>query len=391
MPRKKNAGRSRTPLSAPLEPTRRSTRSRKKPSVVTNASSEDELAVQNLAALQSITNPATQEVQDEIVAYPPSKKEDPQEHIADTTTVHKTQNHHEVKETNLMGCGFLKNTGSKRRSVGDDEDELVDGTQPAVKKPKVIIKQSESRPMGTKRGKSKWDDPEEMLTNPNAPLAKAKLRNLLCSSRAWDILSTEEKQQILSKFPDQQEILEPGTEDARPNVASLRNNNNFRHDVARYQEDLAQGRHDPEWIRQALAAHRKRELGLYNVFLERRFVEDWGMKMLSRPSQTQAGPGRAENGELAGGRDGSGGSPKVSGSVVDESGEVKAAAKARVNGEEGTTREETETMGGSDVAGTGPADEAHGSIQVHLGEPADDVSAIATTAGTAGTAEQSTT
>jgi hypothetical protein len=76
-------------------------------------------------------------------------------------------------------------------------------------------------------------------------------------------------------------VLDTGTDKARPNVAALKNNNNFRHDIARYQEDLREGRHDPEWIRQAQAAHRKRALGIYDEYLAARFEEDWGMQMPS--------------------------------------------------------------------------------------------------------------
>lgn len=86
---------------------------------------------------------------------------------------------------------------------------------------------------------------------------------------------------MLEKFPQGADILEPGTEQARPNIVALRNNNNFRHDISRYQEDLREGRHDPEWISQAQAAHRKRELGIYDDFLAKKFEEDWGIPMPS--------------------------------------------------------------------------------------------------------------
>lgn len=84
---------------------------------------------------------------------------------------------------------------------------------------------------------------------------------------------------MLAKFPDETDILEAGTENARPNITALRNNNNFRNDVARYQENLRKGWHDPEWIRQAQAAHRKREIGVYDEYLSMRFEEDWGMPL----------------------------------------------------------------------------------------------------------------
>ncbi|KAI1745833.1 Asx homology domain-containing protein [Xylaria scruposa] len=168
--------------------------------------------------------------------------------------------------------------------AADDDgkpDELSD--PPTAKKRKV-------EPKSTKRvarkSRSKWDNPDEMLTNPNAPLAKANLRELLCSPKTWDILTQEEREKILAKFPDDAEILDPDTPDARPDIAALRNNNNFRHDVARYQEGLSQGFHDPEWIQQAQAAHRSREMGFYDEFMATDFEERWGMPM---PQQSYVG------------------------------------------------------------------------------------------------------
>lgn len=76
-------------------------------------------------------------------------------------------------------------------------------------------------------------------------------------------------------------------------MAALRNNNNFRHDVARYQDNLGKGKHDPEWIRQAQDAHRKRELGMYTEYLASRFENDWGMQM---PGQEDGGGGGQEAG-----------------------------------------------------------------------------------------------
>ncbi|KAI1129471.1 hypothetical protein F5Y10DRAFT_152233 [Nemania abortiva] len=163
-------------------------------------------------------------------------------------------------------------------------DELSDA--PTSKKRKAADFGPTKR-VAVRRSRSKWDNPDEMLTDPNSPLVKANLRELLCSPKAWDILTQEEREQILAKFPDNAEILDPGTSNARPDIAALRNNNNFRHDVARYQEGLGKGFHDPEWIQQAQAAHRSRLLGFYDEFRASDFEERWDMPMLQ---QTQAEP-----------------------------------------------------------------------------------------------------
>ena len=73
--------------------------------------------------------------------------------------------------------------------------------------------------------------------------------------------------------------MDTATATAGPDITSLRSNDDFRHDVARYQDDLGKGKHDPEWIRQAQEAHRHRVLGFYDEYLAARFEEDWGMPM----------------------------------------------------------------------------------------------------------------
>ncbi|KAJ8119498.1 hypothetical protein ONZ43_g3558 [Nemania bipapillata] len=165
--------------------------------------------------------------------------------------------------------------------AADDDgkpDELSD--VPTPKKRKVDVQPT--RRVAFRKGRSKWDNEDEMLTDPNSPLVKAKLRELLCSPKAWDILTHEERERILAKFPDNAEILSPGTPDARPDIAALRNNNNFRHDVARYQEGLSKGFHDPEWVQQAQAAHRSRQLGFYDEFRATDFEEKWDMPMFQQ-------------------------------------------------------------------------------------------------------------
>ncbi|KAI8950833.1 hypothetical protein F4801DRAFT_547760 [Xylaria longipes] len=169
--------------------------------------------------------------------------------------------------------------------AADDDgkpDELSD--PPTAKKRKVEPKPTKR--VAFRKSRSKWDDPDEMLTDPNAPLAKANLRELLCNPRAWDILTREEREKIIARFPDDAEILDPDTPNARPDIAALRNNDNFRHDVARYQEGLSKGFHDPEWIQQAQTAHRQRELGFYDEFMAADFVKKWDMPM---PKQPHAG------------------------------------------------------------------------------------------------------
>ncbi|KAL7625114.1 hypothetical protein AAE478_004328 [Parahypoxylon ruwenzoriense] len=266
---------------------RKSTRISKDDSLIPNDSSSDELSSRNPVLLVDRKSTETrgsgleEDIVDEITVstsyLKPRKSSRPSTANSEAISLPRPSRSSPVpakkEEIKVLGVH------------GDEVDELA-GDGPATKKSKSS--KTQEAPTGSARkGKSKYDNPDEMLTNPRAPLATAKLRDLLCSSKAWDVLSLDEKQAILSKFPDTKEVLDAGTENARPNVLALRNNDNFRYDVAHYQEDLAKGCHDPEWIRQAQNAHRKRELGFYDDYLSARFKEDWDMDM----------PGREDNGQ----------------------------------------------------------------------------------------------
>lgn len=96
---------------------------------------------------------------------------------------------------------------------------------------------------------------------------------------AWDILDLEEKAEILSLFPDKQHILSPDTEHARPNFISLLNDDSFRYDCATYTGNLAEGRHDPEWLASAFIAHERRRAGDFDEFLINKVQDDWGVEI----------------------------------------------------------------------------------------------------------------
>ncbi len=102
---------------------------------------------------------------------------------------------------------------------------------------------------------------------------------ILLHPDAWNILTQQEKQEILAKFPDDTHILDAGTPDALPNPEALRNDDNFRHDCARYCENIELGRHDEEWLSQAWAAHEKHKRGDFDAFLRDQFEEQWGIEL----------------------------------------------------------------------------------------------------------------
>jgi hypothetical protein len=84
---------------------------------------------------------------------------------------------------------------------------------------------------------------------------------------------------VLAKFPDETHISDAGTPNARPNLMSLRNDDNFRHDCARYCENIELGRHDEEWLSQAWVAHEKHKRGDFDRFLRDQFQEEWDTEL----------------------------------------------------------------------------------------------------------------
>ncbi|KAM7204176.1 Asx homology domain containing protein [Rhypophila sp. PSN 637] len=127
----------------------------------------------------------------------------------------------------------------------------------------------------------KWEAPF-VYTDEKSPLAAASaasLRDILLLPQAWEILTAEEKKEILAHFPDDTHILDPGTENARPNIESLRNDDDFRVDCARYTENIKDGKHDEEWLRQAWEAHEKHKSGQFDEYLRNEFEKKYGEKI----------------------------------------------------------------------------------------------------------------
>ncbi|KAF4957746.1 hypothetical protein FSARC_11207 [Fusarium sarcochroum] len=147
-------------------------------------------------------------------------------------------------------------------------------------KKRVVVRKAARR--------SKWNA-DNILTDLKSPLASADLRSILSNPMAWDILEKEEKADILTLFPDSQHILDPGTEDACPDFASLMNDDSFRYDCAAYTGNIAQGRHDPEWLAQAWAAHERRKIGDFDDYLDNKFKDEWDVE-LPLELKTNRGP-----------------------------------------------------------------------------------------------------
>ncbi|UKZ93763.1 uncharacterized protein TrAFT101_008670 [Trichoderma asperellum] len=153
-------------------------------------------------------------------------------------------------------------------------------TSPPRSESKSIPQRQKKKPAAAKRStkKTNWDA-ESILKDPKSPLATANLRSILCNPLTWTALDQDERTEILSLFPDKGHILDAGTKDARPNFASLMNDDSFRYDCAAYTDNIAQGRHDPEWLASAWSAHERRRAGDFDKYLIDKLEEDWGVEI----------------------------------------------------------------------------------------------------------------
>ncbi|KAF7548732.1 hypothetical protein G7046_g8573 [Stylonectria norvegica] len=172
---------------------------------------------------------------------------------------------------------------------GKDDIPLSNSPASATEKPPKPVRVRKPKKKVAKKAprKSKWDA-QSIFVDPKSPLASADLRTILSNPMAWDILEEEDRAEILSLFPDDQHILAAGTQDARPDFVSLMNDDSFRHDCAAYTENIAQGRHDPDWLAEAWAAHERRKAGDFDDFLETRFKEEWGQELPEKPKSDAA-------------------------------------------------------------------------------------------------------
>ncbi|PHH83946.1 hypothetical protein CDD83_2740 [Cordyceps sp. RAO-2017] len=122
-------------------------------------------------------------------------------------------------------------------------------------------------------------DMEKLLTSPKSALATADLRAILFNPISWDALDKADQDEILALFPDEGHVLGAGSDQARPNFASLMSDDGVRNDCVAYVDDLAAARHDPVWLADAWAAHASRAAGAYDDFLRAKFEAEWSVEL----------------------------------------------------------------------------------------------------------------
>ncbi|KKA28366.1 hypothetical protein TD95_000205 [Thielaviopsis punctulata] len=131
--------------------------------------------------------------------------------------------------------------------------------------------------------KSAWAA-DVVLSSPRSPLIKANLREIILLDKAWDCLPEDKQKRILSLFPSGNKYITTAPDGTRrPNITALSSSNSFRYDIARYQENIQLGRHDPFWLEDAWQAHRRRLEGYYDEALEDKFKQTWGIEARAPP------------------------------------------------------------------------------------------------------------
>ncbi|KAI9786964.1 MAG: hypothetical protein M1839_005195 [Geoglossum umbratile] len=123
----------------------------------------------------------------------------------------------------------------------------------------------------------KWSE-KGLFEGVGSVLASVDLVKLFSDPRTWDLLDAEEKQTVAANFPAgalDGPLDNPAT---RFRQDFLRYNNDWKGGVRMFQEDIASGRYDPEWIRQARKSMADRAEGDFDMWKEREYEEFWGQK-----------------------------------------------------------------------------------------------------------------
>ncbi|KAK1780464.1 Asx homology domain-containing protein [Copromyces sp. CBS 386.78] len=227
------------------------------------------------------------------------------------------------EDPNTVTKGARKNASGQtpQEAVLDDDAQSSKGTRRSVSsdgqldtEPRKRKASDQAKPTSAKKPRQagaaskktnldrKWEAPF-VYTDEHSPLTNADLRAILLLPQAWDVLTPEERRDILAKFPDDSHILDAGTEKARPDLVLLRNNDHFRYDCARYLENIERGRHDEQWLQEAWVAHEKHKRGDYDDFLRKEFEIDWATKipeeLLQKTSRKNEMVGRDATGKMS--------------------------------------------------------------------------------------------
>ncbi|CAK7229386.1 hypothetical protein SBRCBS47491_007229 [Sporothrix bragantina] len=245
------------------EPTRAKTRSRPQRRSKTPADATSE-------ANGGVSSPTEAPVTAEPVAGEPAPAESP---VTTTRSGRRVVPNRQV-DTQPSPVKALKRTPAKARMQNTAAKDTKDNKSTPRKEPSPSAAVLRRR----KQAAARWQT-DFVLSNTRSPLTHFDLRTLLCQPEAWSALSADEQKEVLLLFPPTTTILDAGTDNARPDVASLKNDNNFRHDCARYRSDLEAGFLNKNWLEEAFEAHAMRQKGLFDGYVLEAFESTWGVSV----------------------------------------------------------------------------------------------------------------
>ncbi|KAK0658966.1 hypothetical protein DIS24_g4329 [Lasiodiplodia hormozganensis] len=160
----------------------------------------------------------------------------------------------------------------------DSDAEFDPAPTPPSKTKTTPASVSESK----RGGNSRIWKPDYLLQDPKSKLAKVDVTTILKDPRAWTSLSPAQQSKIISLLPNAP-ALAPDPADptaSLPNIPQqmLACNDAFRADISLFQEDLSEGRLDPDWQHDCLVAMEKRARGEFDEWKEREMEAFWGQK-----------------------------------------------------------------------------------------------------------------
>ena len=150
-------------------------------------------------------------------------------------------------------------------------DGAEDDDKRAAPAPPATTTAPAKRARGSKR--DPWTD-EELLMSAKSKLIDIDLARYFARPEAWDVLSPEEQQQLRDLLPPHA----PYDAAGRPTFEFLRYDENWRTGLRLFQEDLAGGRYEKEWLAAAELAMKERAAGKFDAYKEEQFEQHWGQK-----------------------------------------------------------------------------------------------------------------
>ncbi|KAF2454387.1 Asx homology domain-containing protein [Lineolata rhizophorae] len=207
----------------------------------------------------------------------------------------------------------------RKRAAPVRYDESNDDDVAETPAPKTRSQAAASKKRSRRGQKSANWDPKHVLRSPESVLVYANLVKVLSDPRAWELLKPEQQKDLASMVPacfqpetGSEVEREPGpakipvrpqsgasekevalaqkgaeedapSQDASPSPPPAIHPNlvrsvAFQSDVRLFQEDLLNGRLDPAWQKQALAAMERRARGDFDEWKERETEVFWGQK-----------------------------------------------------------------------------------------------------------------